>query len=126
MAGRSQEDASLGGDCLLLLIFLFVFFLILILFEEIAILAGFDFVLVVQIIRDDVQMDGVRLRDLELGFALGATQDLAFLDLVFVDVDFGGTFWTTNHGSILRRVLRIMAVTRTVPATLQRIIYRGV
>jgi hypothetical protein len=47
-------------------------------------------------------MDGMRLRNLELGLALGTTQDLAFFDFVFIDIDFGGTFRATNHGSILR------------------------
>src|SRR2546422_3003905 len=37
-------------------------------------------VLFVRIIGDEVQVDGMRLRDFEFGFALGTTQDLAFLD----------------------------------------------
>jgi hypothetical protein len=44
----------------------------------------------------------MRLGNLEFGFALGATQDLAFFDFVFIDIDFGGTFRTTDHGSTLR------------------------
>src|SRR5260370_14779244 len=47
----------------------------------------------------------MRLRDLKFGFALGTTQDLAFLDFVFVDVDFGGTFRATDHGSTLRTIV---------------------
>src|SRR5882762_1073403 len=48
----------------------------------------------------------MRLRDLEFRLTLGTTQDLAFFDFVFVHIDFGGTFWTTDHGAILRRVVR--------------------
>src|SRR5882672_5405082 len=35
---------------------------------------------------------------------------LFFLDFIFVHIDFGGTFWTTDHGVILRRVVRKVAV----------------
>ena len=73
MAELARWDATRGGACPLLLVLFFVF-------------------LVVQVIRYDVQMDGMRLRDFELGFALGTTQDLAFLDFVFIHIDFGGTF----------------------------------
>ncbi len=52
----------------------------------------------------------MRLRDLEFGFALGTTQDLAFFDFVFVDIDFGGTFRATDHGSTLRTVVRKVGV----------------
>src|SRR6266568_2393352 len=52
------------------------------------------------------------LRDLKLGFALGTTQDLAFFDFVFIDIDFGGTFGAADHGSILRRVVREVAIPR--------------
>src|SRR6266704_2436964 len=84
----SQEDARRkGGVCLLLLVFLFV-----------------------QIIGDEVQVDGMRLRNLEFGFALRTTQDFAFFDFVFIDVDFGGTFGATNHGSILRTFVRKVGV----------------
>src|SRR6266581_7265280 len=55
------------------------------------------------------------LRDLKLGFALGTTQDLAFFDFVFIDIDFGGTFGAADHGSILRRVVRKVAMPRVSP-----------
>src|SRR6266702_4774906 len=112
--------------CLLLLVCFFVFLVILV--EKVAIFAGLFFFLVllfVQIIGDEVQVDGMRLRNLEFGFALGTTQDFAFFDFVFIDVDFGGTFGATNHGSILRTFVRKVGVQGTAPATLQRIIYRG-
>ena len=47
----------------------------------------------------------MRLRDLKLGFALRTAQNLAFLDFVFVDIDLGGTFGATDHGSTLRKVV---------------------
>jgi hypothetical protein len=107
MAARAQEDARTRGTCPLLLVF-FLVFLVIIVVNEIAIFAGLVFfvfvVLLVRIIGDEVQVDGMRLRNLEFGFALGTTQDLALFDFVFVDIDFGGTFWATNHGSTLRTV----------------------
>jgi len=51
----------------------------------------------------------------EFGFALGATQDLAFFDFVFVDIDFGGTFRTTDHGLHLRTVVRKVGVQGPCP-----------
>src|SRR5216684_5347345 len=105
MAERALEDARCGGACLLLLVFFFVF-LVIIIVDQIAVFTGLVFFVIVvffvRVIGDEVQVDGMRLGDLEFGFALGTTQDLAFLDFVFVDVDFGGTFRATNHGSTLR------------------------
>src|SRR6266436_5640332 len=85
MAAQALEDARWGVAGLLLPVFFIVFF--------------------VRIIGDEVQVDGMRLRDFEFGFALGTTQDLAFFDFVFVDIDFGGTFRATDHGSTLRIVV---------------------
>jgi hypothetical protein len=109
MAAQAQEDARRGRAYLLLLVFFFVFLLLLVVVDEIAIFPGLAFVflvfLFVRIIGDKVQVDGMRLRDLEFGFALGTTQDLAFFDFVFIDIDFGGTFRATDHGSTLRTVV---------------------
>src|ERR1700720_349801 len=112
MAARALEDARPGAACLLLLVLLLVFlfvFLVIIFVDEVAIFSGLSFVflvvLFVRIIGDEVQVDGMRLRDFEFGFALGTTQDLAFFDFVFVDIDFGGTFRATDHGSTLRIVV---------------------
>src|ERR1700694_1632610 len=108
MAARAREDARRGGGCRLLLVLFFVF-LVIIVVDEVAIFSGlalfFLVVLFVRIIGDKVQVDGMRLRDFEFGFALGTTQDLAFFDFVFVDIDFGGTFRATDHGSTLRIVV---------------------
>lgn len=114
------------GRPLLLLVVLFVFLFILI--EAIPIFTnlGLIFLLfLVQVIGDEVQVHGMGLRDFQLGFALRATQDFAFLDFVFIHIDFGGAFRTADHVSILRTAVRKSGGTRTVPATLQRIIYRG-
>src|SRR6266851_3657087 len=89
MAARAREDAKRRGASLLLLVLFFVFLVV---------------IVVVRIIGDKVQVDGMRLRNLEFGFALRTTQDLAFFDFVFVDIDFGGTFRATDHGSTLRTV----------------------
>src|SRR5216684_2832557 len=107
MVIRAREDARLRRACFLLLVFFLVFLVIIIVVNEIAIFPGlvvfFLVVLFVRIIGDQVQVDGMRLRD--LGFAFGTAQDLALFDFVFVDVDFGGTFRATDHGSTLRKAV---------------------
>ena len=90
-----------GKDAVLFLVFFFVLFL-------------FFFI---QVIGDKVQMHGVRLRDFELGFAFGTAQNLAFLDFIFIHVDFGGTFRATNHWACLPTFVHTCGGTRTVPAT---------
>jgi 8-oxo-dGTP diphosphatase len=106
MVARARKDAGRSGRCALFLVFFLVFLIIVV--DEIAIFAGLIFfvfiVLFIRIIGDEVQVDGMRLRNLEFGFALGTAQDLAFFDFVFVDVDFGGTFRATDHGCTLRTV----------------------
>jgi hypothetical protein len=49
-------------------------------------------------LRDHVEVDGVDLHHLELDLALRATEDLTFLDFVFVYVNLGCAFGTPNHG----------------------------
>src|SRR6266478_3142355 len=108
MAAQALEDARWGVAGLLLPVF-FIVFLVIIVVDEVAIFSGLAFfflvVLFVRVIGDEVQVDGMRLRNLEFGFALGTTQDLAFFDFVFIDIDFGGTFRATDHGSTLRIVV---------------------
>jgi hypothetical protein len=107
MLGKVDSELS-GRKGLFVVLFFFVVFLIFV--REIAILRGFFFVVIfffiIEVVRDEVQMHGMRLGDLKLGFALGATQDFAFFDFVFVYVDFGGTLRATDHGSILRSNVR--------------------
>jgi hypothetical protein len=93
-----------------LLFVLFFFFVVIIVVFEIAVFARRGFlvivVVIVLVVRDDIQVDGMRLRNFEFGFALRATENLAFLDFVFIDIDFGGTFRATDHESILRKIGR--------------------
>src|SRR5713101_3177864 len=104
MAIPAPEDARLRRACFLLLVFFFVF-LVIIIVNEIAVFLGLVVFFFVRIIGNQVQVDGMRLRDLELGFALGTAQDLALFDFVFIDIDFGGTFRATDHGSTLRKAV---------------------
>lgn len=82
--------------------FLFVF-LVLIVRELVPILGLFLFFLVV-ILRDRVDLDGVNLDDFHFRFALGAGQDFAFLDFVFVNVNFSGAFRAPDHGTTSLRI----------------------
>ena len=70
---------------------------------------GFLIVVIIFIIGNEVEVDRMRLRNLEFRFALGATENFAFLDLVFIDIDFGGTFGTADHRCILRKMDRAAA-----------------
>src|SRR5579885_3460967 len=90
---------------LLLAFFLVVLFFVFV--GKIFVLAqiAFLFVLVfffVQVVGNQVQVDGMGLRHFKLRFAFGAAQNLALFHFVFIDVDFGGTFGTANHGDDLR------------------------
>src|ERR1700676_669366 len=95
----------------LLFVLFFVLFVVLIIVFEIAVFAGRGFlflvvVVIIFVVGDDIQVDGMRLRNFEFGFAFRATENLAFLDLVFIDIDFGGTFRAADHESILRKIGR--------------------
>jgi hypothetical protein len=126
MARIAFQDARRDGARLLLLVVFFIFLFLV--FQQVAIFANlalfFLFVFFIQVIGDEIQMDGVRLRDFQFGFAFRTTQDLAFLDFVFIHVDFSGTLRATDHGSHLRRVVRIGAAIVAL-TTAQRIIYRN-
>src|ERR1700751_1555659 len=45
------------------------------------------------------------LRDLQFGLTLRTAKDLSLFHLVFVHVNFCGTFWAAEHGSTLRSEL---------------------
>jgi hypothetical protein len=90
-----------------LLFFIFFFFLLFLFFGRVSILSAlfaafFVFFLFIQVVGDEIEVERMRLRNLELGLTLGTTENLALFDLVFIDIDFGGTFRATDHGSILR------------------------
>jgi hypothetical protein len=126
MAKRAWEDARQRGMCPLFLVVFFVLFFVIIVVNQVTVFGGlalfFLVVLFIQIIGDKIYVHRVRLRNLEFGFAFGATQDLAFFDFIFVHIDFGGTFWTTNHGVILRRVVRKVVVAGH-PPPLRSVLY---
>jgi 8-oxo-dGTP diphosphatase len=118
-------DAGRAGRSRLLLV-LFFFVVFLIVFEEVAVFRGFFFlfiILFIEVVGDKVQMHGMRLRYLELGFALGTTQDFAFFDFVFVHVDLGGTFRAADHGSILRRNVRRAGLPQGLCRRLHGVLY---
>jgi len=80
--------------------------------------------LFVEVVRDGVQMDRMRLRDFQFRFTLWAAQDFALLDFVLIHVNFGATIGAANHGTILRRNIRGAESRRIATATDHRIIYR--
>src|SRR6266404_3472887 len=105
MAASRKEDATAkpatipGAARLLFVFFLIVVFFIL---GKVAVFGNFLFLVfvvfvIIQIFGDDIQVDGMDLRHFQFGLALWTTQNLAFFDLVFVDVDFGGTFRAADH-----------------------------
>src|SRR5258708_39997529 len=106
MAIRLREDGRLRRACFLLLVFFFVF-LVIIIVNEIAVFLGlvvfFLVVLFVLIIGDQVQVDGVRLRDVQFRFALGTAKDRALVYFVFVDIDFCGSFSAPCHRDTRRK-----------------------
>jgi hypothetical protein len=106
-AGRKQDATAMKpAEIVIEMELLFVFFLIFVVFilGEVAVFGSFLLLLfvvfviiIVQIFRDDVQMDRMDLRHFQFRLALGATQNFAFFHLVFVDVDLGGTFRAADH-----------------------------
>src|SRR5258708_19550550 len=101
MAAGRKEDASGAAACDERL--LFVFFLIVILFFflwEVAVFGNFLllvlFVIIV-IIGNDVQMDGMDLRDFQLGLALRTTENLAFFDFILFNADSVGPSSPPDH-----------------------------
>jgi ABC-type multidrug transport system fused ATPase/permease subunit len=104
-AGRNDDAPILKGK-LLFVVFLIVLFFVLgkiAILSRLALFVVFFVLLIIHVFGNDVQMHGMDLRDFQFRLALRATENLAFFDLVFVDVDFSGTFRAADHGSILRR-----------------------
>jgi len=98
----------------LFLKFLFVFlvFLVLVFFLL------FVFIIIVKIVGDGIQMDGMRLHDFEFHFTLRAVEDFAFLNFVFVHVNFCGTIRAANHGcDLLVKIIGVPASKRPAAAT---------
>ena len=110
---------------------LFVFFLIVVFFilGKIAVFGNFLFLVfivlvIIQIFGDDIQVDGMDLRHFQFGLALWATQNLAFFDLIFVDVDLGGTFRAADHDPSSVRDSK--GRRRRLRAPLLSVLYNGV
>jgi hypothetical protein len=122
MMPQKQGMLERKEKALLLVVLFFLVFL----FQKIPVFGDlFFFFLVfffIQFVGDKIEVNGVGLRHFELGLALWATQNLAFLDFVFIDIDFGGTFGAADHGSILRKGLPGSGVTRSASATV-RVLY---
>src|SRR6266478_28725 len=105
MAASRKEDATVKAAAIFIEVeSLFVFFLIVVffIFGKVAVFGNFLFLVfvifvIIQIFGDDIQVDGMDLRHFQFGLALWTTQNLAFFDLVFVDVDFGETFRASDH-----------------------------
>src|SRR5260370_2641630 len=94
---------------LLFVVFLIVLFFVLgniAIFSRCGLFVVFFVFVIIHVFGDDVQMDGMDLRDFQFRLALWATENLAFFDFVFVDVDFSGTFRAADHGSILRTCIK--------------------
>jgi 8-oxo-dGTP diphosphatase len=104
------------ADSLFFILFFLVFF-----FRKVPVLSCFFvgffvlFFFFIKVIGDEVEVDGMRLRNFEFGLALGTAENLALFDFVFIDIDFGRTFRAADHGSILRKDLH--AASATYPAT---------
>jgi hypothetical protein len=81
-------------------VFLFVFFL-----DFVVFFLFVFFVIVIEVVGNGIDMDGMRLRDFQFGFTFRAAQDFALLDFVLIHVNFGATIGAANHGTILRTIL---------------------
>src|ERR1019366_3864676 len=98
---RGRRKKSKSGSNL----FFFVFFFVIVRYI-VPILGLFLFLVVffflfVIVIGDGIDFDGMDLHDFHFGFALGTGQDFAFLDFVFVNVNFSSAFRAPYHGENL-------------------------
>jgi hypothetical protein len=90
---------------------LFVFVVILVVVGKVVIVIiilvviFFHFILIVfffgYVIEYRIQRDRMRLRHFQFGLTLRAAQDFSLLNFVFVHIDFRGTLWAAEHGTIL-------------------------
>jgi hypothetical protein len=113
MAVLRPEDVPDLRPARLLFIVLVVLivFVILVVVRKVAVFVEFvvlffDFIFlilfVVDVVGDGIQRDRMRLRNLQLGLALRATQNLSLFHFVFVHINFRGTLRAAEHVSILR------------------------
>ncbi len=80
--------------------FLFFVFLVVIV-NRVVLIVRLLVLIVIVVIRDGVDLDRVNLYDFHFGFALKTGENFAFLDLVFIDINFSGAFRTPDHGEVL-------------------------
>jgi hypothetical protein len=66
------------------------------------------------------------LRNLQLGLALGAAEDLALFHFVLIDVDFSGTFGAADHVGILRKINARSALPEIASTTVGQLLYTAV
>src|SRR5271156_6038820 len=57
----------------------------------------FFVIIIIFVFGDDDEVHGMRLRHFQLDVALRAAEDFAFLDFVFVQINFGVAFRTSGH-----------------------------
>src|ERR1051325_847446 len=112
--------------CSLFVFFFLVFVVIIIVVSFfgqlfLALFVFFHFV----VIRNDVHMHRVSLRDFHLRLTLRTAQDLPLFHFVFIHVQFGSTIRAADHGHFLRREFPRLGVTHRAAPTIQRIIYRA-
>src|SRR6266849_2762825 len=80
-----------------LLFVVLIVFVVFIVIEVVVIIVFF-----VKLVGNRIEGHGMSLRDFHLALALRAGEDFAFLDFVFVGVNFRGALWTAKHRPILR------------------------
>jgi 8-oxo-dGTP diphosphatase len=107
-------EKGTSGSNLFFFVFLFV-----IVPKFVPVLGLFLFFQIV-VVGDGIDLDGMNLHDFHFRFALGAGQDFAFLDFVFIHVNFCGAFRTPDHGdNLLGDRLRVFRRRREKPAEIR-------
>jgi len=109
MTRSKPQDASLAGPFALLIFVVFFLFLIIFFFGHVPVFVKIFvvfflelilFFVFLEVVGDGIQRNRMSLRNLQFGLTLRAAKDLAFFHLVFVHVNFCGTFWAAEHGCI--------------------------
>src|ERR1700756_2827712 len=98
----NRRCPALGGS---LFVFFFVLILNIFLIIVIVIFGHILFVFLffyVIVVRNDIHMHGMSLRDFHLGLAFRAAQDLSLFHFVFIHIEFGSTIRAADHGHFLR------------------------
>jgi len=110
----NKELTERGSQRSSFVVFFFLFF-----FQARFFLLRFLSVFFLVIFGKNNEVHWMSLRDLELGVALGATQDFALFHFIFVQVDFCVAFGTASHGSAL--LFQIQGLRNTTPTLARRI-----